>query len=252
MLFDLRSRGRRRTVQGVYLGLAVLMGGGLVLFGVGNGNGIGGILNAFNGSGNGNAQTAFASKQEKAALRQTQLHPSDPTTWAALVRARYQDGQQGLNTTTGTYSAGGQKALTGATQAWQRYLKLVKKPDSDLAVLAARAYDATGNFSSEASTWELVTAANPKVPTFYENLALAAWRAHETNIGDLASAKAVSLVPKASRFELKHQMTQLRQQAGIPATTTSTPATTTTTPATTTTTPAATTSTGKSGKSAKK
>ncbi len=29
MLFDLRSRGRRRTVQGVYLGLAILMGGGL-------------------------------------------------------------------------------------------------------------------------------------------------------------------------------------------------------------------------------
>ena len=43
MLFDLRSRGRRRTVQAVYLGLALLMGGGLVLFGVGAGNGNGGI-----------------------------------------------------------------------------------------------------------------------------------------------------------------------------------------------------------------
>ncbi len=39
MLFDLRSRGRRRTVQFVYLGLAILLGGGLVLFGVGAGNG---------------------------------------------------------------------------------------------------------------------------------------------------------------------------------------------------------------------
>jgi hypothetical protein len=50
MLFDLRSRGRRRTVQAVYLTLAILMGGGLVLFGVGAGNGIGGLLNAFTGN----------------------------------------------------------------------------------------------------------------------------------------------------------------------------------------------------------
>ena len=34
MLFDLRSRGRRTTVRGVYLLLAILMGGGLILFGV--------------------------------------------------------------------------------------------------------------------------------------------------------------------------------------------------------------------------
>ena len=44
MLFDLRSRGRRRTVQAVYLGLAIILGGGLVLFGVGAGNGFGGLL----------------------------------------------------------------------------------------------------------------------------------------------------------------------------------------------------------------
>jgi len=34
MLFDLHGR-RRRVVQATYLALAVLMGGGLVLFGVG-------------------------------------------------------------------------------------------------------------------------------------------------------------------------------------------------------------------------
>ena len=34
MLFDLRGRGRRRTVKIVYITLALLMGGGLVLFGI--------------------------------------------------------------------------------------------------------------------------------------------------------------------------------------------------------------------------
>ena len=35
MLFDLRGAGRRRTVKVVYITLAFLMGGGLVLFGIG-------------------------------------------------------------------------------------------------------------------------------------------------------------------------------------------------------------------------
>jgi hypothetical protein len=254
MLFDLRSRGRRRTVQAVYLVLALVLGGGLVLFGVGNGNGVGGILNAFNGSGNGGVQSAFVSKQEQVAVRQTKLKPTDPVAWSALVKARYAAAAQGTNfdTATNNYTAAGRKVLGQATQAWERYLKLAKKPDASLAVLAARAYDATGSFKNEATTWEIVTAANPTVSTYFENLALAAWQAGETNLGDLASAKAVSVAPKATRFELKHTLSQLRTQAlGAAASTatTTTPttpaATTTTTPATTTTTPAATTKTKK-------
>ena len=85
MLFDLRSRGRRRTVQAVYLGLAMLMGGGLVLFGVGAGNGFGGLLNAFTGSGSATASSSVVSQQEKTALKATQQHPDDPAAWAALV-----------------------------------------------------------------------------------------------------------------------------------------------------------------------
>ena len=51
MLFDLRGR-RRRAVQGTYLVLAMLMGGGLVLFGVG-GSVSGGLLDAFKSDGGG-------------------------------------------------------------------------------------------------------------------------------------------------------------------------------------------------------
>ena len=46
MLFDLRGRGRRRTIQAIYLSLAILMGGGLVLFGIG-GEVQGGLFDAF-------------------------------------------------------------------------------------------------------------------------------------------------------------------------------------------------------------
>jgi len=49
MLFDLQGK-RRRMVQVVYLTLAILMGGGLVLFGIG-GDVQGGIFDAFTGEG---------------------------------------------------------------------------------------------------------------------------------------------------------------------------------------------------------
>src|SRR5579863_7636645 len=106
MLFDLRSRGRRRTVQGVYLGLALLMGLGLVLCGVGAGNGIGGLLNAFTGSGSSNNGSAAVSQQEKAALKAVKANPNSPAAWAQLVQARYTAAGEGsdFNTATNTFT----------------------------------------------------------------------------------------------------------------------------------------------------
>jgi hypothetical protein len=253
MLFDLRSRGRRRTVQGVYLGLALLMGGGLVLFGVGAGNGFGGILNAFNGGGNGGAQKQAVSQQEKQALAQTKADPNNPAGWFALVQARYASAGQGndFNTATSTYTANGRAELTAATDAWQSYLQVTKHPDAQLAVLAARAYDILGQFKSEASAWQIVTAANPKVPTYYEDLAVAAYQGKQVSLGDLAAAKAVSLAPKTTRIELRQQLKQLRTQA-LGASASSAPATptgaTSSTPAGSTSTPSSSTATGKKKK----
>src|SRR5947209_14975669 len=145
MLFDLRSRGRRRTVQTVYLGLALLMFGGLVLFGVGAGNGFGGLLNAFTGQGSGNTQPVV-SQAEKTALQETRLRPSDPKSWADLVQARWDAAKQSgdYDASTGTFTASGRKELNLETQAWQRYLQLTKSPDPLIATLAARAYGALG------------------------------------------------------------------------------------------------------------
>jgi hypothetical protein len=230
MLFDLRSRGRRRTVQVIYLGLALVMGGGLILFGVGAGNGFGGILNAFNGSGNSGAQKQQVSAQQKQAQARIKLHPKDPAAWAALVSAEYAEAGQGSNfdTATSAYTAAGKAELQSAMNAWQRYLTLTKKPSSDLAVLAARAYDGMAQFKNEAAAWQIVTADNPTVPTYYEDLAVAAYQAKNLNLGDLAAAKAVSLSPTSTRLEVKNQLKALRAQVA-PASTPTTPATTTTT-----------------------
>jgi predicted Zn-dependent protease len=208
MLFDLRSRGRRRTVQAVYLGLALILGGGLVLFGVGAGNGFGGILNAFNGNGSGSGQKQAVSSQEKAALRATTLRPNDPAGWSQMIQARYANAGQGSNydTATGTYTSAGKAELTKVTQAWQRYIALTKKPDPTLAVLAARAYGQLGQYANEASAWEVQSASDPTQPKGFECLAASAYAAGQTRKADLAAAKALSLVPKAQQAPIKQQL----------------------------------------------
>src|ERR1700740_1325891 len=147
MLFDLRSRGRRRTVQGVYLGLALLMGGGLVLFGVGAGNGFGGLLNAFNGNGSGSNQGQVVSSFEKTALAAVKASPTSASAWASLMQARWTAATSngtGFHQPTGNFRATGTKKLRQLGQDWQRYLQLTKTPTADNAILAAKAYGILG------------------------------------------------------------------------------------------------------------
>lgn len=208
MLFDLRARGRRRTVQAVYLGLALLIGGGLVLFGVGTGSGVGGLLNAFtNGNSNGSGAPAV-SQAEKAALHQTQAHPSSPQAWVQLINARVAAGDQQCSGTACT--AAGRKKLEQAGAAWQRYVKLTKNPSPVVARTVATSYEAISNFKQAAAAWMVVTQANPNTATYFELLARDAYQAKETRIGDLAAQKALGLVPKSQRKQLRKQLQQLK------------------------------------------
>lgn len=210
MLFDLRARGRRRTVQAVYLGLAVLIGGGLILFGVGTGSGVGGLLNAFT-NGSSGSSTPHATQAEKAALRQTQLHPSSPQAWIQLINARVAAGQQQCNGTACT--ATGRKDLQSAGVAWQHYTTLVKHPDLTVARTMASTYETVGDFKHAAAAWLLVTQADPTNPAYFELLARDAYAAKETRIGDLAAQRALSLVPKAQQKQLQKQLQQFKTGA---------------------------------------
>src|SRR6185437_11662818 len=213
MLFDLRSRGRRRTVQAVYLFLAVLIGGGLVLFGVGAGNGLGGLLNGLTGSGSNSGQQSAVSQQEKNAIKATQLNPSSAAAWANLVQARWSTARSSsadVNANTGQFTAAGNKELTSLGQDYQRYKALVKHADPNVAILAARAYQYLGNYSAATSAWSDITAANPTQATAFECLAANAYAAGNTRTGDLSSAKAVSLVPKAQQTLLKSNIAKAK------------------------------------------
>jgi hypothetical protein len=218
MLFDLRSRGRRRTVQAVYLGLAIILGGGLVLFGVGAGNGLGGLLNAFNGKGSTSGQTAAVSAQEKAAIKATQTNPSSAAAWSNLVQARWSAARSSsadVNASTGQFTDAGKKELAALAQDYQHYKALVKTPDPTIAILAARAYQYVGNYASATDAWTDISAATPNQATAFECLAANAYAAGQTRKGDLASAKALTLVPQLQRTLLKSRIQQAKTNPSV-------------------------------------
>jgi hypothetical protein len=215
MLFDLRGRGRRRTVQAVYLGLAIILGGGLILFGVGAGNGTGGILNAFTGNGSGGAQSQAVSAQEKAALKATKANPNNANAWSQLVSARWTSAtgdNANYDSTTGQFTAAGKKELASLIAAWDRYQALTKSPQANTAILAARAYAKLNQYSSAAGAWETVAAGNPNEASAFECLTVNSYAAGDTRKGDLAAAKAEELLPKANRTTIKQTFTQAKAQ----------------------------------------
>src|SRR5215204_536947 len=218
MLFDLRGRGRRRTVKIVYITLALLMGGGLVLFGIGGGGAMqGGLVDAITGSSGGDAGSERFDQREREAAAASRRNPQQPAAWAALARARVQSAGIGDNfdPNTATYTESGKAKLSGAAEAWEKYLALdPKRPDDRVASLMVRAFDQTGlnRPADAAKAQEIITEARPSATT-YATLAIYAYQAGQTRKGDLARGKALDLAPKDERNTLKSQLDAAKQQA---------------------------------------
>ena len=143
MLFDLQGK-RRRVVQATYLMLAVLMGGGLVLFGIG-GDVSGGLFDAFSdnsggGSGNDPIEKRIERNEKKAAAaaRATRRRCK------ALVRAHYQLAGRPDSARTAGFPADGQGRAAQGRRQLERYLALEpEKLDASLATVALQIYDPT-------------------------------------------------------------------------------------------------------------
>ena len=218
MLFDLQSRRRRTAVKVIYLFLAVLMAGGLVLLGVGGGNGNGGFLNSLAGNSNGGnaVQNSLVNQDLKSAEKKVRADPQSPAAWQALMQARYQVAGSGNNydSTTGQFTAAGKTELKGVLAAWTKYSSLVKgTPDASTTLLAARSFSATGDFAGATLAWQDFIQTAPKQVKGYQCLALTAYAAKKTSLGDEASAKAVALVPKLNQLTVKQIFTQAKSSA---------------------------------------
>jgi len=215
MLFDLRGRGRRRTVQVIYLSLALLMGGGLVLFGIGSDAGQGGLIDGIAGSG-GSASGAIEDRVEQAQER-TEANPRDAAAWADLAKERYQLAVSTADPNTGAFDGEAQDQLRQAARAWDRHLALAgTRPDAEAAAVVANLFDqgALNQPARAAQAWNIVLESKPE-PTSgdFVRLAQLQYAAGNTREGDLAGRAAVRAAPGSQRRELRTTLDQLKAQA---------------------------------------
>jgi hypothetical protein len=209
MLFDLRGR-RRRAVQVTYLMLALLMGGGLVLFGIG-GDVSGGLLDAFKGGGGPSADSAFQNRIDKQEER-LQANPRNEAVLQGLVRDYYSVATSKRESGTTGFPADAKDDLRKAGSYWHRYLDAVDKPDPDVAGYALQVYDVGGlNKPKEAQRAAAILAEAQNDAPSYLRLVSYAARAGDTRTADLATQKAIDLAPKSQRKLIKKQAETLKK-----------------------------------------
>ena len=228
MLFDLQGK-RRRVVQATYLTLAVLMGGGLVFFGIGS-DVQGGLSDAFSGGGGGdNGNSALEKRIEKNEKKVAAAPANSDAARKALVRDYYQLAVAQTNEESGTFPPDAKADLRKAAENWRAYLKAEPaKVDTSLANTALQVFDplALNQPKDAQEAARLIAEATEKSKTVeagektnaYLRLVQYAALAKDTRTADLAAQKAVDLAPKAERKEVKAQAEQLKNPQAAGAT----------------------------------
>jgi tetratricopeptide (TPR) repeat protein len=202
MLFDLKGK-RRRFVQATYLTLAVLMGGGLVLFGIGGGTN-GGLLDAIKGGG-GSSGNSTLNKEIDQAQKRLAVNPSDAGALLTLTKNNYQLAAADADPNTGAFSDDGKKKLTKAASAWDRYLALSPAKIDDVAagyMLLAYGQAGLNQPDKAKKAAEIVSEAHPS-SNAYIQVVFYASLAGDTRTAKLAGQKALQLAPKGQRSSVK-------------------------------------------------
>jgi hypothetical protein len=211
MLFDLRGR-RRRLVQATYLALALLMGGGLVLFGIG-GDVSGGLFNAFEDDGGGGDVNAALEERIERQEQRLQANPANAAVLQALVRDNYQlaTSQQPSGAT--SFPEEARDDLQKAGNYWQRYMEAESEnPSATTALYALRVYDVGAlNQPKQAARAASIVAEDRNDFSGYLQLVQYAALARDKRTADLAAQKAVDLAPKNQRKQVKQQAEALKK-----------------------------------------
>lgn len=210
MLFDLKGK-RKRLVQVVYVMLAVLFGGGLILFGVG-GNVSGGLIDAFKGTGS--ADTSAFTDRVETAERRAARQPRNPDAWLEVVRAEISLAQspEGSDAETGELTDRGQQAIVQVAEAWERYLRLEpEKIDGNAAAFAALAYGALREYDKAIEAQRRSVEARPSANGYFE-LARFAYQGGKEEVGDRAAREAVQRTPADLRNNVRAQVKDVKEQ----------------------------------------
>ena len=209
MLFDLQGK-RRRVVQATYLMLAVLMGGGLVLFGIG-GDVSGGLFDAFSDRSGGGSGNDVVEERVERNEKRIDERPRAEAPRKELVRDYYQLAVAQTPDSATTFPEDAQDELRHAATHWGAYLEIARgDPDPSLARVALQLFDPTAlDQPEEAVKAARVVAAEGKDVSSYLLLTQYAAQANDERTRKLAAQKAVALAPQSQRKAVRDQIEQV-------------------------------------------
>jgi hypothetical protein len=212
MLFDLRGR-RRRAVQATYLLLALLMGGGLVFFGIG-GDVSGGLFDAFSERGGGSGGNDLVEERVDRNRSRLAANPRNEQALKALVRDYHSIAVSQQPSGAMEFPDDAKDELRQAGAYWNRYLELTDEPDPSLALVAWRVFDIGAlDRPKDAAKAMAIIAEDANDYQSYLQLVNYAALAGDERTADLATQKAVDLAPKKSRKQVERQAEQLKKAA---------------------------------------
>lgn len=205
MLFDLQGK-RRRVVQATYLTLAVLMGGGMVFFGVG-GEVSGGLFDAFSDRSGGNGNQLVEDRVERNEER-VKARPRAEAPRKELVRDYFSLAVSQVPDDATVFPQDAQDKLRRASTHWGAYLELAgDDPDPSLARVALQIYDPTAlNQPQQALRAARVVAEAGDDPSSYMLLMQYALQAGDKRTQKLAEQKAIELTPERQRKRVRRQI----------------------------------------------
>lgn len=209
MLFDLQ--GRRKTgIKVIYMGLALLMGGGLVLFGIGS-QVNGGFADFLTGGTGGGGQYK---KQVEQSAKRVAVNPKDPKAYETLIADRFSYASVGYNQKTQKFDKSGNQQLELLIADWKHYVKLTKKPDLSTAGSVVNAYIGKNSQDVVGATdvQTIVARLQPNAAN-YLYLMRMALSSGNTRIADASAIKATELATKDQKKQVQSQIKQLRALA---------------------------------------
>ncbi len=227
MLFDIRGR-RKRFIQVIYVSLALLMGGGLIFFGIGSGLNGGGLFDAIGIGGSGSTSDPQFDNQIERAQETLESDPEDEKALLSLAEAHFLRAQTGIEVDEQgrqTVTEEAESDYAASIEAWETYLDTKpKEPDDATAALVLKAYgytisldDLPAELKTEVQgayeTANVIAEAQPSFGT-YLTLTQTALLAGEEEAAKEAEKKTLAEAPdEASKTAAKSQIASSEQQA---------------------------------------
>ncbi|MFT4048547.1 MAG: hypothetical protein QM648_01765 [Solirubrobacterales bacterium] len=207
MLFDLQ--GPRKTfVKVIYLGLAILMAGGLVLFGIGS-NVNGGLADIFGSSSSADAAKDNVNKYAK----QVQENPKNKEALQNLIAARYTYAADAsnYNKTKNTFNKTGTAQLNQLKDDWNDYLKLTdNKPSVATSRFAVSGLQGLNDAKGAMQAQQFIAAKEPTASNYLALMFFASY-AGDQLVSSGAETKALELASKDELKEVKANIKEIKK-----------------------------------------